>query len=293
MLNKIKSELLNLGLKFISVDEKIVRMILETSPSNVNEIVIFPAVKIVMQKILKKLQNKRIYGRVYNGVLNDVNVSVIRSLIGAPNCAIAVECLKRCKTKIIIRLDVCGGIENDDSKINVGDVLIPQMAYCDDGTSPQYIREHPSLANDLEAIPNPLSKFQNLLTGNQTIFISKPNVIIKDILIEEGKALISNKIKEVKLWSTDGLFCESLDLIRALQSINIQAIDMESSILFLLSKLYNLKAAAILSVTDLPGDSKYDLFHSKEVHPDMESGIDKAIKILVRSLPKIKYNLIK
>ena len=292
MLNKIKSELLNLGLKFISVDEKIVRMILETSPSNVNEIVIFPAVKIVMQKILKKLQNKRIYGRVYNGVLNDVNVSVIRSLIGAPNCAIAVECLKRCKTKIIIRLDVCGGIENDDSKINVGDVLIPQMAYCDDGTSPQYIREHPSLANDLEAIPNPLSKFQNLLTGNQTIFISKPNVIIKDILIEEGKALISNKIKEVKLWSTDGLFCESLDLIRALQSINIQAIDMESSILFLLSKLYNLKAAAILSVTDLPGDSKYDLFHSKEVHPDMESGIDKAIKILVRSLPKIKYNLI-
>ena len=166
------------------------------------------------------------------------------------------------------------------------------MAYCDDGTSPQYIREHPSLANDLEAIPNPLSKFQNLLTGNQTIFISKPNVIIKDILIEEGKALISNKIKEVKLWSTDGLFCESLDLIRALQSINIQAIDMESSILFLLSKLYNLKAAAILSVTDLPGDSKYDLFHSKEVHPDMESGIDKAIKILVRSLPKIKYNLI-
>jgi uridine phosphorylase len=292
MLNKIKSELLNLGLKFISVDEKIVRMILETSPSNVNEIVIFPAVKIVMQKILKKLQNKRIYGRVYNGVLNDVNVSVIRSLIGAPNCAIAVECLKRCKTKIIIRLDVCGGIENDDSKINVGDVLIPQMAYCDDGTSPQYIREHPSLANDLEAIPNPLSKFQNLLTGNQTIFISKPNVIIKDILIEEGKALISNKIKEVKLWSTDGLFCESLDLIRALQSINIQAIDMESSILFLLSKLYNLKAAAILSVTDLPGDSKYDLLHSKEVHPDMENGIDNAIKILVRSLPKIKYNLI-
>jgi len=293
MLNKIKSELLNLGLKFISVDEKIVRMILETGPSNIHEIVIFPAVKIVMQKILKKLQNKRIHGRVYNGVLNNVNVSVIRSLIGAPNCAIAVECLKRCKTKIIIRLDVCGGIENINSNINVGDVLIPQMAYCDDGTSPQYIREHPSLTNDLEVISNPLSKFQNLLTGNQTIFITKPNINLKDILIEEGKSLLSNKIKEVKLWSTDGLFCESLDLIRALQSINIQAIDMESSILFLLSKLYNLKAAAILSVTDLPGDPKYDLLHSKKIHPDMETGIDNAIKIMIRSLPKIKYHLIK
>jgi uridine phosphorylase len=293
MLNKIKSQLLNLGLKFISVDEKIVRMILETGPSNINEIVILPAVKIVMQKILKKLGNKRIYGRVYNGVLNNVNVSVIRSLIGAPNCAIAVECLKRCKTKIIVRLDICGGIESENSKINIGDVLIPQSAYCDDGTSSQYIREHPSLANDLEAISNPLSKFQNLLTGNQTIFISRPNIELNALLLGEGNALFSNKVKHVKLWSTDGLFCESLDFIRALQSINIQAVDMESSILFLLGKLYNLKTASILSVTDLPGDSKYDLLASNEIHPDMENGIDNTIKILMKTLPKIKYNLLK
>ncbi|GAG97779.1 unnamed protein product, partial [marine sediment metagenome] len=110
-----------------------------------------------IQKILKKLQNQRRYGRVYNGELNNIKVSVIRSQIGAPNCAIAVECLKRCKTKIIVRLDICGGIINRASEINIGDVLIPQLAYCDDGTSPQYIREHPSLANDLEAISNPLS----------------------------------------------------------------------------------------------------------------------------------------
>ncbi len=292
MLNKIKSELLNLGLKFISVDEKIVRMILETNPSNINEIVILPAVKLVMKKILKKLENKRIYGRVYNGELNNVKVSVIRSLIGAPNCAIAVECLKRCKTKIIIRLDVCGGIENVESKINIGDILIPQSVYCDDGTSPQYIREHPSLANDLECITNPLSKFQNLLTGNQTIFISQPNKHLKDLLLEVGNSLFPNKVKQVKLWGTDGMFCESLDFIRALQSINIQAIDMESSILFLLGKLYNLKTASILSVTDLPGDSKYDLLASKEIHPDMENGIDYAIRILIKALPKFKSSLL-
>ncbi|MBY8984773.1 MAG: hypothetical protein KGD65_06890 [Candidatus Lokiarchaeota archaeon] len=274
-------------MKFISVDHKIVRMMLETSPSNINEIVILPTVKLVMQKILKKLQNKRIYGRVYNGELNNVKVSVIRSFIGAPNCAIAVECLKRCKTKIIIRIDVCGGIEDVDSKIKIGDILIPQLAYCDDGTSPQYIREHPSLANNLESVSNPLSKFQNLLTGNQTIFISQPNKELKDLLMEEGNSLFSNNVKQVKLWSTDGLFCESLDFIRSLRSIKIQAIDMESSILFLLSKLYNLKSASILSVTDLPGDSKYDLLTSKEIHPDMENGIDNAIKILMKALPKI------
>jgi len=293
MLNRIKSELLNLGLKFISVDEKIVRMILETNPSNVNEIVILPAVKMVMQKILKKLQNKRIYGRVYNGELNNVKVSIIRSLIGAPNCAITVECLKRCKTKIIIRIDVCGGIENYERKINIGDILIPELAYCDDGTTPQYIREHPSLANDLDSISSPFVKFQNLLTGNQIVFISRPNLILKDLLINEGTLLFADKVKgDVNLWTTDALFCESLDFVRVLQSINIHGIDMESSVLFLLGALYNLKTSSILSVTDLPGDQNYDLLNSKEIHPGMENGIDYSIKVLIKALPKIKYSLL-
>ncbi|MFW9822883.1 MAG: nucleoside phosphorylase [Candidatus Thorarchaeota archaeon] len=267
-------------------------MTLETSPSNVNEIVILPAIKLVMQKILSKLQNKKRYGRVYNGELNGVKVSLIRSLIGAPNCAIVVECLRRCKTKIIIRLDVCGGIKNEHSKIDIGDILIPQSAYCDDGTSPQYLREHPSLANNFEHISNPLSKFQNLLTGNQTVFITYPNKELTNLLVEEGKSLFSDRVKQVRLWTTDGLFCESLDFIRALKSSSIQAIDMESSILFLLGKLYNLKTASLLSVTDLPGDSKFDLLTSKVIHQDMESGIENNIKILMNALPKIKYSII-
>ncbi|KKK44400.1 hypothetical protein LCGC14_0762490 [marine sediment metagenome] len=293
MLNRIKRDLLNFGLKFISVDEKIVRMILETKPSNINEIVILPAVKLVMQKILKILENKRIYGRVCNGEINGVKVSVIRSLVGAPNCAIALECLKRCKTKIIIRIDLCGGIETNNEKTEIGDILIPQMAYCDEGTSPQYIREHPSLANELNKIPNPLAKFQTLLTGNQNIFISLPEPTLKDILLTEGKLFLPNRVKEVKLWTTDALFCESLDFIRSIQSINIRGIDMETSILFLLGKLYNLKTASILSVTDLPGDPKFDLFHSNKIHPNIEIGINNALKLLSKCLPKIKNNLLK
>ncbi|MFX1278544.1 MAG: hypothetical protein ACFFA3_03955 [Promethearchaeota archaeon] len=288
MLNKIKSELRNVGLKFISVDEKIVRIFLETSPSNVNEIVILPAIKIVMKKVLQKLQNKRNYGRVYNGEINNIRVSVIRSLVGAPNCAMTIECLRRCKAKIIIRLDTCGGIELPDMNVDIGKILIPKLAYCDDGTSPQYIRENPSLSNNLKAITNPFSKFQNLQTGNQTIFISHPNPNLKEILINSGRKLMPNKLLLGDLWTTDALFCESLDFIRALQSIKIQGIDMESSILFLLGKLYNLKTASILSVTDLPGNLKYDLLHSKEIHPDMENGIDWAIKVLINSLPEIR-----
>jgi len=292
MLNRIKSELLNVGLKFISVDEKIVRMILETSPSNINEIVILPAIKIVMKKLLQKLQNKRNYGRVYNGELNNVKVSIVRSSIGAPNCAMAVEALKRCKTKVIIRVDACGGIENQIMPIKIGDIIIPKLAFCDEGTSPQYFRENPHLVNELESISNPIGTFQNIFTGNQTIFITKPNEILKEIFFNEAKSFLSDKAKMVDLWTTDALFCESLDFIRALDSINIQCIDMESSILFLLGKIYNIKVGSILSVSDLPGHPKYDLLNSNEIHPDMENGIDNTIKILMKSLPQIKYELI-
>ena len=287
MLNRIKSELLNFGLKFIDVDEKIVRMILETKPANVNEIVILPAIKIVMKKLLQKLQNKRNYGRVYNGELNNIKVSIVRSLVGAPNCAMAVEALRRCKTKIIIRIDVCGGIENEIIPINIGDILIPKFAFCDDGTSPQYFRENPSLVNELQSIPNPMGKFQNMFTGNQTIFASKPNEMLRELFFGKGTALFPNKVKETNLWTTDALFCESLDFIRALTSINVQSVDMESSILFLLGKIYNLKTVSLLSVSDLPGHPKYDLLNSNEIHPEMENGIDHAIKLLITALPRV------
>ena len=291
MLNSLKNELLNLGLKFISVDEKIVRLFLETSPSNVNEIVVLPAAKLFMKKIVDNLQNKKVYGRVHNGLLNGVRVSVVCSSVGSPNCAIAVESLKRCKTKIIVRVDFCGGIPGDSKDVSIGDILIPKIAYCDDGTSPQYVRNNTELLNQLNSIPNPVLKFQNLKTGNQTIFISKPNEQLMNLLLNDGVSSFPGRVKIADFWTTDALFCESFDFIKALKSINVQGIDMESSILFLLGSLYKLKTASVLSVSDIPCHPKYDLLNSNEIHPDLEKGIDNAIKILTNSLPKIKSDL--
>ncbi len=292
MFDKIKTELLNLGLKLMSIDEKIVRIFLETRPSNVNEIVILPAVKLVMKRILNKLQNKRVNGRVYNGFLDGVKVSVIRSLVGCPNCAIAVESLKRClNTKIIIRVDFCGGIESDKSEIKIGDTLIPSHAYCGDGTSPQYILKYPELLTQLNSIVNPIPKVQEIKAGNQTIFISKPDGELKDILLKTGNSQFPN-VKEVKFWTTDALFCETEDFVESLKSIDVQGIDMESSILFLLGKLYSIRTTSILSVSDLPNNPKYDIFKSNEIHPNLNKGINNSINILIKALPRIKSTLI-
>ena len=271
------------------MDEKIVRMFLETSPSRINEIVILPAVKMVMKKIINKLQNKRVYGRVYNGDLNGIKVSVIRSLVGCPNCSITVESLKRCKTKIIIRTDFCGGIENTTNNIHIGDLIIPKLAYCGDGTSPHYLMKNSKLLNQLESVINPITNYHELF--NDKIFISKPNEDLSSLLIKEASSLVANNVKNVNLWTTDSLFCETEEFLEVLRSVNVQGIDMESSILFLLGELYNIKTASILSVSDLPGNPIYDMFKSNEIHPNIVKGIDNAINVVIQSLPKIK-NLI-
>ena len=87
------------------------------------------------------------------------------------------------------------------------------------------------------------------------------------------------------------MFCETFEFVRALKTLNINGIDMESSILFLLGDLFNIKTAAILSVSDLPGHHKYDIFKSNEIHPNVENGINNAIELVISSLPKIKSAL--
>ena len=291
MLNRIKSDLVNVGLKFMSVDEKIVRLFLETSSKSVNpDIVILPAVKFVMKKLISKLRNKRLRGRVYNGLLNGVEVSIIRSLVGCPNSATAMECLKRCNTKVVLRVDFCGGIDNENNKINVGDILIPRLAYCGDGTSPHYIIKYPELINQLESISNPISKVKDIKAGNQMVFITKPNDQLRELLFNEAQLKNLKQVKEVDFWTTDALFCETDEFINSLKSIKVSGIDMENSILFLLGKLFNIKTASILSVSDIPS-SKYDIFKSNEIHPNLEKGINNAIEMLIGSLPKIKAAL--
>jgi purine-nucleoside phosphorylase len=287
MINRIKSELLNLGLKFIDVDEKIVRMFLETKPDHVNDIVILPTVKAVMKKLVNKLDGKNKQGKVYNGIINGIRVSIIQCHVGAPNMAIMIESLRRTKAKKIIRVDFCGGVSGLSSNIDIGDVIIPNATYCGDGTSPQYILKFPGLSTRFGSVSNPISRFQSLIAGCPEIFITTPHEDLTNTLFKEGRKLYPKNLKKVDLWTTDALFCETTDFLNAMRAINVEAIDMESSVMFLLGIQYNLKTSAILAVSDLPG-TEYDLLETNEIHPDMENGIDRAIQTLVKSLPQIK-----
>ncbi len=288
MLNRIKAELLNFGLKFMSVDEKIVRIFLEAAPSHVKDIVILPAIKSVMKQFLLKLKNKTSHGRIFNGTLNGVPVSVIRSFVGCPNMAITMECLKRTNAKIVIRIDYCGGLNVHNEEISVGDTIIPKSACGGDGTCLYYLNVYKQKQDTFSFISNPLNEIFTFYSGINTLPIFEPDDQLKNLLLQAGKSKHERYVKEANLYTIDALFCETTEVLSALKSIKIQAIDMESSILFLLGKLFNLNVASILAVSDLPGHPQHDLFKTNTIHPELENGLKRTMEILLDALPRIQ-----
>jgi purine-nucleoside phosphorylase len=138
----------------------------------------------------------------------------------------------------------------------------------------------------LTSIDSPLGDFLDLSAGSSKIYISEPNKHLSKLLLAQGKKINSLKVKYIDMWTTDALFCETEKFQKAMKSIDVEAVDMESSVLFLLGELYNLQTASILSISDLPG-TEYDLLNSNKVHPEMENGINRAIEILTETLPKL------
>lgn len=288
MADRIKSGLLNLGLKFISIEEKLFRMFLETSPANVNEIVILPAVKLIMEKVVKRLKNKIRHGNVYNGRLGDVEVSVIQSLIGTPYIAEKLECLKFTKCKVIIRTDFCGGLNIIGRSIEPGKIIIPESAFCGDGVSPYYILKYYEELKDLEFIKNPIEGINKIKAGNERVYKISPSNELNEILLNTAESLYSNKILTGPIWTTGALFLETDDVAKSWIKEGIIGVDMESSLLFLLGQLFNIKTASVISVSDVVGHKKYDIFKSNYIHPETFTGIDRAIDIVIKSLKKIK-----
>jgi len=288
MVEKIKSGLLNLGLKFISIEEKLFRLFLETSPTKVNEIVILPAVKLVMEKVVKRLKNKKRHGNVYNGKLGDVEVSVIQSLMGTPYIANNLECLKFTKCKVIIRTDFCGGLNIPSRSIEPGKIIIPESAFCGDGVSPYYILKYYEELKNLEFIKNPIEGISKIKAGNERIYKISPSNELNEILLYTAGRLYSNKILTGPIWTTGALFLETDDVAKSWIKEGIIGVDMESSLLFLLGQLFNIKTASVISVSDVVGHEKYDIFKSNYIHPEIFTGIDSVIDIVIRSLQKIK-----
>ena len=149
MWNTFKSKMANIALKFISVEEKLTYMFLESFPKHVHPIVILPAVNTCMNFIIKKMEKKSIHGLIHNGQINGINISGIQTQMGSPGAAMIMEVLKFCGCKTVIRMDYCGGLKTTfvgnkvvETQLDIGSVVVPKQTFLTDGTSMQYLQQY-------------------------------------------------------------------------------------------------------------------------------------------------------
>lgn len=297
MRNRIKAGMANMFFKFISVEEKLCYMFLGTKLNKVRPIVIVPAVDTCTKAVVNKLKKKVKHGHIVNGILNDVEVSVIQTQMGSPAVAVIMEILKYCACKAVIRIDFCGGLKTVlmkeqaiDTGIKVGSIIIPKSVVLSDGTSFQYLQKY---AKEISVN----SIFHSFSVDSRERWIY-PNIdgkywavacdeslhaLYQEIIPESEK-----RAQEDRLWSSDALFCEDIDAINTWRLHGCNSVDMESCVIYILGALFAIPVISILAVSNLTILEEDSFLKTKKINPNTLQGLDDVVALLCKSLPLIQ-----
>ncbi|MGD9249889.1 MAG: nucleoside phosphorylase [Desulfobacterales bacterium] len=158
--------------------------------------------------------------RLYPGGPQPADVSLVGPFMGAPQAAMLMETLAAWGVRRIVFLGWCGALA---SSVKSGDVIVPQGAFADEGTSPAYGCESLRVAPASPAFQSQLSTHlrQNGLT------------------CQEGW-----------IWTTDAVFRETTSKVRHYQSLGALAVEMELSALYSVSRHCGIELGAVLVVSD-------------------------------------------
>jgi uridine phosphorylase len=138
--------------------------------------------------------------------------------MGAPYAVMILETLAAWGAKQVIFLGWCGAIS---ATVSIGDILVPTLAWIDEGTSQAYS-------------PNPIASPSDVMTCG-----------IKSAL--RSSAL---PFHEGAIWTTDAIFRETPDKVTHFQNKGALAVEMELSALFTVSAFLGVAFSAILVVSD-------------------------------------------
>lgn len=202
--------------------------------------------------------------RSCNGEYKGIKISIVSTGIGCPATAIAIEELANIGAKFLIRIGTCGGLLKE---MQPGDIVIPNIAMCFDGTTREY---------------------------NFNIKKIGANKKIVESLIEVAENLGVKYFTGIN--RTHDVFYEPTKNFIKLAGQGLISSEMECSAVFMLSKLRNLKAGAILVVNtpEPPEEVKKDprMVYRLVDERKVQKGMDAAIKIVleaIRILEKKNY----
>jgi uridine phosphorylase len=152
---------------------------------------------------------------------------------GAPNAVILLEELAAFGVKKAVFLGYCGSIQGH---IGVGDVILPTHSIREEGTSYHYLPKGVSCGAD---------------------HVSQS--IIHMGLLECGIEPYTGVC-----WTTDALYRETGEKISRYRSMGVLGVDMETSAVFCLGIVRNIRVGSAMVVTDRFGESSWEAGFSSE-----------------------------
>jgi purine-nucleoside phosphorylase len=147
------------------------------------------------------------------------NIAVVGPFVGAPYAVMLLETLIAWGAEKVLFFGWCGAISD---KVKIGDIILPDSAIIDEGTSSHYI------------LNTSLSRPSPLIVAQARNYLHE-----KDFRFHQGK-----------IWSTDAVFRETRDKVLSFQKQNVLAVDMETSSVFSVAKFRDVDAGGILVVSD-------------------------------------------
>ena len=166
---------------------------------------------------------------------------------GAPQAGDTVETLAALGVKTILSVGMFGAF---DPRIRIGEIITPEKAFVEEGTSLHYYRSIPYAAPDGAMLQRIAARLQ-----------------IKTYPIVSTDAMYRQTYCKEQFWRDEGAV----------------GVDMETSAMFSVSRYLGLHTAAILMASDLhpmhPGDPCWAWYMTKDMRYDLT---DKSIEIAIR-----------
>jgi len=154
------------------------------------------------------------------GRFNKTEIGLSRLWIGAAAAVMTLEELIACGTKKVFEVGLAGGLQ---TFLQPGNVIVVNEAIRDEGTSSHYFPPRVRL----ESSPSLRDK------------------LIKHLDVRQVKHYAGS------VWSTDGVYRETVRKFRKFRDTGVLAVDMETSAIFAVAKYRKIEAASAMVVSDI------------------------------------------
>jgi uridine phosphorylase len=212
-------------------------------PGDVGEFVLLPGDPGRSEVIAKHLTDAKLVARhreytTYTGTLDGNKVSVCSTGIGSSSTAIAIEELAAIGARTLIRVGTTGSLQ---PQVHFGDLVIAEAAVRDEGTTPAYVPLAFPARAERHVLIALLSRAERSGHRWHAGVVRSHDALYADLQAAEAprhQAIVA----ELEVWRRAGVLCN----------------DMETSTLFTLGALRNLRTGTILMTVNEPGEEGID-----------------------------------